>query len=140
MRMRLAFALTLCLVTGPAIKGAGETTKVLYTAPLGTSESLAGVIVDWRASVVNLDTTAVTVTVSFCDLNGNCLYTNNATDCVQKTLSPQRGCQAGVVEFGGFRYARIELTTTAKEVVATGQLSAKMLINDSDVLATVTAH
>jgi len=83
MRMQPVVPLIVCLVFGPSINAAAENdvpkppkgvivTKVLYSAPLAGPGAADDT--EFRASVVNLDSTPATVTVSFCDMSGNCTW------------------------------------------------------------------
>jgi hypothetical protein len=136
MRMQPVVPLILCLVFGPSINAAAENdvpkppkgviaTKVLYSAPLrGGGSDFAF----FRASVVNLDSTPATVTVSFCDMNGHCDSGAEGFECDQVTLLPQHGCVAEVTVSDGqdltaTRYARIEVTSPAKQIIVSGLLS-----------------
>jgi hypothetical protein len=138
MRMLAVFAFIAYLVVGLPADGAADSTKVLHSAPLGSGDTFS--VTNFRASVVNLDSTPVVVTVSFCDLAGNCDINQNS-DCVQVTVSAQQGCSATWDETnGGFRYAKIEIASPAKKIVAIGQLSARIGVQGSIVLATVPAR
>ena len=134
----LAIALVMSLIVGLSINGWAETTKVLYSAPLGSGDAFA--TTNFSASVVNLDSTSVVATVSFCDLAGNCV-TNGNSDCVQVTLAAQRGCTANFDQpDGGFRYVKIEIVSPAKKIIAIGQLIARIGVQSSVTLATVPAR
>jgi hypothetical protein len=130
--------LVMSLGLGLTVDGAVQTTKVLYSAPLGSGDTFSNT--DFVASVVNLDSTPVVVTVSFCGLNGGC-DSNQNSDCVQETLQAQHGCSATFhQENGGFRYAKIEIVSSAKKIIALGQLSAEISLPTHFIKASVPAR